>query len=484
MSQAWYEKAVFYHIYPLGFCGAPEKNDFTSPPEPRLKKIIQWIPHMKHLGITALYLGPVFESASHGYDTSDYFTVDRRLGTAETLREVISKLHENDIRVILDGVFNHVGRDFFAFTDLLHQQQNSMFREWFKDIDFSRKSPLGDPFSYQGWQGHMELVKLNGAYSYVQEHLFSAIRMWKETFEIDGLRLDAADELHDEFILNLSHFAKELKEDFWLMGELIHGDYTKLLGPDKLDSLTNYECWKGLYSSHNDGNYFEIAHSLKRLFNPSDGLCRDVQLYNFADNHDVNRVASLLHDQRHLYPLHLLLFTMPGIPSIYYGSEWGIQGRRSSTSDAPLRPELELPELEKVPENGEVRDLYPHRDLAEAVSIFSQLREQLPALQIGKYKQVYVASQQFAFLRFLEQGGNAVLIAVNAEEKPAEITLDVFAISEICSAEQSNSGTQLESISLRDLLNPEFSPAQYNLKENTVSLIIPGNWGCMFEITC
>jgi glycosidase len=361
ISNHWAPNSTFYHIYPLGFCGAPARNDFVSPPTPRLEKILPWLPHMLDLGVNALYLGPVFESTAHGYDTADYNHVDRRLGDDNTLRELVHALHQSGIRVILDGVFNHVGRDFWAFRDVQQYGERSIYRDWFQGLNFSSHSPYGDPFSYQGWNGNYDLVKLNLGNPAVQEHLLNAVRIWVNRFDIDGLRLDVADCLEMPFIEALRAFTRQLKTDFWLMGEVVLGDYRNWVSPTRLDSVTNYECFKGLYSSFTNKNFFEIAYSLNRQFGP-DGIYRDLPLYSFADNHDVNRVASLLQNPAHLYPLYCLLFTMPGVPSIYYGSEWGLEGKRTAQEDSNLRPCLDLASLQN---NS------PQPDLPAAISRLS-----------------------------------------------------------------------------------------------------------------
>jgi cyclomaltodextrinase len=194
----WAEDAIFYHVYPLGALGAPARNDFVFPPVPRLDRMQGWLDSVVELGATAVYLGPVFESTSHGYDTADYFTVDRRLGTNETLTALSRAMHAKGLRVVLDAVFNHVGRDFWAFRDLQARGAESAYRDWFFP-DFERQSPYGDPFSYRGWQGHYELVRLNTNNPAVREHLFAAVRHWIEDFEIDGLRIDAASDLDVDF---------------------------------------------------------------------------------------------------------------------------------------------------------------------------------------------------------------------------------------------------------------------------------------------
>ncbi|MGE5400566.1 MAG: alpha-amylase family glycosyl hydrolase [Ignavibacteriales bacterium] len=407
-----YNDLVFYHVYPLGFCGAPDRNDFSAPAVNRLDKLHGWIGHMKNLGVNALYLGPVFESSAHGYDTADYYWVDRRLGTNESLRNLAEALHSNGIKVILDGVFNHVGRNFWAFRDVQQNRQASAYCGWFHGLDFSRTSPCGDPFSYEGWNGHYDLVKLNLKNPQVKSHLLEAVRMWIEDLGIDGLRLDAADCVDMDFMRELSAFTKGIRSDFFLLGEVIHGDYRQWANPQMLDSVTNYECYKGLYSSLNDKNYFEIAYALNRQYGEH-GMYKNIPLYSFTDNHDVNRVASQLKNKNHLYPLYCLLFTMPGMPSIYYGSEWGVEGVRTNNSDKPLRPCLELQAYES---NG-------HSDLYRAISRLSKLRNALPALKYGSYRTLFTGPEQFAFLRETQE--ESILVILNSSQHAAELTLEI-----------------------------------------------------------
>jgi cyclomaltodextrinase / maltogenic alpha-amylase / neopullulanase len=413
MATHWAQDAIFYHVYPLGFCGAPKYNNFDAAPEPRLEKLYTWMDHMQWLGVNALYLGPLFESTRHGYDTADYYRVDRRLGTNETLARLVEALHARGIRVILDGVFNHVGRDFWAFRDVQHHGEASAYRDWFAGLRFDGHSPKGDPFTYEGWNGYYSLVKLNLRNPDVREHLLGAVETWIREFDIDGLRLDAADAVDLGFQQELAAFGRRARPGFWLVGEIIHGDYRQWANPQTLDSVTNYECYKGLWSSHVDKNYFEIAYALNRQFGPG-GMYRDLPLYAFADNHDVNRVASNLDNPAHLYPLYALLFTMPGVPSIYYGSEWGIEGRKLSSSDDALRPNLDLDQYVQHS---------PHPDLAGAVAKLARLRRDTPALRCGDYRQLHVGHEQFAFAR--QAGDACVVVAVNAAGKPAPLDLEV-----------------------------------------------------------
>ena len=409
----WIENAFFYHIYPLGFCGAPARNDFSSQPVNRLEKVGQWLPHIQSLGANALYLGPLFESSVHGYDTADYFHVDRRLGTNQDLARLSAEMHERGMRLILDGVFNHVGRDFRAFRDLQQNGEASPYRGWFDGLRFGETSPLGDPFNYQPWEGHYDLVRLNLRNADVRAHIFEAVRMWVDEFKIDGLRLDVAYLLDEDFLRELNAFCRSLKPDFFLLGEMIHGDYRRLANAGMLDSVTNYESYKGLYSSLVDKNYFEITYALNRQFGAG-GLYTHLPLYNFADNHDVNRVASNLGNPALLNPLYLLLFSMPGVPSIYYGSEWGIEGRRTAEDDRALRPCLDLEAMQHSA---------PQPHLPEVIAHLSTLRAAHPALHCGSYEQRHVASEQLVFLRRCED--ETLVVLLNAAAEPAAFEFDL-----------------------------------------------------------
>ena len=412
MSTEWVNQAIFYHIYPLGLCGAPEVNHFSKPLVHRLDTLHPWLEHIQSIGANAIYLGPVFQSMSHGYDTVDYYQVDRRLGDHQTLQRLSEVLHRRGMRLVLDGVFNHVGRDFWAFKDVIENGPNSDYKDWFHNLRFGEGSPKGDPFTYESWHGHYSLVKLNLSNPDLRAHLFDAISMWRSEFGIDGLRLDAADSIDFDFLRALREFTAETRPGFWLMGEVVHGDYRQWANPSTLHTVTNYEAYKGLYSSLNDGNYHEIAYTLNRQFG-SEGIYRDLQLYNFVDNHDVDRVASKLNNPTWLYPLYILLFTMPGIPAIYYGSEWGVQGKKETWSDAPLRPKLDLEFSQEDSHQG---------NLVDVIQQLAHIRSQSSALKGGHYSLIFVSSRQFAFLR--ESDDETILVILNSAEDPVEIYLE------------------------------------------------------------
>lgn len=408
----WYESAVFYHIYPIGYFGCPRVNDTTSEPTHKLLKLIDDIPHIKELGCNAIYFGPIFESVAHGYDTIDYRTVDRRLGTNEDFKKVCAALHENGIKVVIDGVFNHVGRDFWAFKDVREHKFSSAKKDWFHLRDGN--SCYNDGFYYEGWEGHYELVKLNLYNPDVKGYLKDTITFWKNEFGIDGLRLDVAYCLDENFLKELRGHCKWLSEDFFLLGETLHGDYNRWANDQMLDSVTNYECYKGLFSSFNDMNMFEIAHSINRQFG-SENWCiyRGKHLYTFVDNHDVTRVASILKVKEHLPLIYTLMFMMPGIPSIYYGSEFGIEGDKRGGGDDVLRPEFNL---EKMKSEG-------LRDMTELIGKLSDIEKNHPAAAMGDYKQVQLTNRQYAFSRSAD--GETLVTVINADAAPFTFNLNM-----------------------------------------------------------
>lgn len=395
----WAYQSVFYQIYPLGFCGAPKDNDGET--VPRIQKVASWTPHLKKLGADAIYFSPVFQSDSHGYDTRDFRTIDGRLGTNKDFAAVCKKLHKNGIRVVLDGVFNHVGRGFWAFQDVLQRKWESPYKDWFH-ISFDGNSPYNDGLWYEGWEGHFELVKLNLQNEDVVQHIFECIRGWVQEFAIDGLRLDVAYLLDPDFIRRLRAFCDSLRPDFFLVGELMHGDYNRYVGDGMLDSCTNYECYKGLYSSFNSMNLFEITHSLLRQFGPEIWtLYKGKHLLAFADNHDVSRIASTLQNPQHLPLLYALLFSMPGIPCLYYGSEWGAEGVKIQGTDDNLRPCFEKPEW---------------NDLTDWIAQLAKAHRQSDALINGDFTSVLLTNRQVIFQRRTAE--ERVLVAINADDQP------------------------------------------------------------------
>ena len=403
---SWYNEAIFYHIYPLGLTGTPKQNDYTEPVH-RLNTLLPWISHIKEIGCNALYIGPLFESVGHGYETTDYKKLDSRLGTNEDLTAFVKACHEQGIKVIFDGVFNHTGRDFFAFKDIQQNRENSRYLNWYCNVNFWGNNEYNDGFSYDNWGGYNLLVKLNQRNPEVQDYICDVIRYWVSEFDVDGIRLDAADVLDFDFMRAFRRTAEEVKPDFWLMGEVIHGDYSRWVNGETLHSVTNYALHKALYSGHNDHNYFEIAHTVKYLQNMG-----NLDLYNFVDNHDVERIYTKLSNKAHFTPVHILLYTLPGVPSIYYGSEFGIEGRKERSSDDSLRPALNLEDYESALSDNPFTAL---------IAALGKIRQNTPALSYGSYTELQLTNRQFAFARDLDSV--RVIVTVNNDDNDAWMNL-------------------------------------------------------------
>ena len=343
---------------------------------------------------------PVFESDTHGYNTRDYKKIDVRLGTNEDFKKVCDALHKEGIRVVLDGVFNHAGRGFFGFTDVLEKKWDSPYKDWFH-ISFEGNSSYNDGLWYEGWEGNYDLVKLNLRNPAVADYLIESAKFWVEEFGIDGLRLDVAYCLDPDFIRRLRRESASWKEDFFLMGEMIGGDYNRIMGDDLCHSATNYECYKGMFSALNSMNLFEIVHSLLRQFGPENWtLYRGKHLLSFVDNHDVSRIASILQRPEHLKLIYTIMFGMPGIPTIYYGSEWGVKADKSQ-GDPALRPCFERPEW---------------NELTDIISNLCKAREGSKALSYGDFKSLLLTNRQCIFER--EAEGDRAMIVINADENP------------------------------------------------------------------
>lgn len=391
----------FYHIYPLGMLDKLEGRDNQR----KIKDLKRFTGHLKSMNINGVYLGPVFASEYHGYDTIDFYKVDERLGSEEDLADLTRYWKGEGINTVFDCVFNHVSRQFFAFQDVLEKRQSSVYRDWFH-IDWNGNNGYQDGFSYEAWDGHDALVKLNLMNHEVQGHLIGAAKHWIDRYDIEGLRMDAADVMDRGFLKRLVNECKAIKPDFFFIGEMVRDDYASLMSETGMDSTTNYECYKGLYSSLNDRNYHEIAYSLNRQMSKG-GMLEGYNMYNFVDNHDVNRVAGQLNQEQHLYPLYLMLYTMKGYPSIYYRSEIGDDAKRNNQSDLMLRKPFELDEIdERAPLLNNIRKL-------------STIRKYHPAFAYGSYEQLYVDHTLIGYLREYED--RRFIVFINSDDKDSVI---------------------------------------------------------------
>ena len=394
---------IMYQIYPIGFCNAPKENDGIV--VSRIKKVMEWSDYYSDLGIDTILFNPIFESDKHGYDTRDFAKIDCRLGTNEDFKEVCSDLKSKNIRIVLDAVFNHVGRGFWAFQDVIRNRESSKYREWFY-IDFNRNNNNNDGLFYEGWEGHYDLVKLNLQNQDVIDHIFENIKNWINEFDIDGLRLDVAYCLDKEFLKKLRKYCESIKPDFFILGEVLFGDYSQFVNNDMLHSCTNYECFKGLFSSFNDMNLFEISHSLNRQFGTDNSaIYKGLNLLKFVDNHDVSRIATILTNKNHLPLVYGLMFGMPGIPCIYYGSEWGQEGDKK-VSDYELRPSFDKP---------------VYNDLSDLIKKLIEIHKENKVLTYGNYRAISLTNKQLVFERSFE--GEKMIIAINLEATEKEVQM-------------------------------------------------------------
>ena len=393
---------VIYQIYPLGFCGAPSANDGKT--VSRIRRVIDWIPYLRKLGITAVLFNPVFESDRHGYDVRDYSRIDCRLGTNDDFADVCDSLHEAGIKVILDASYNHVGRGFFGFQDVLKNREQSKYTDWFF-LDFTQNGR--DGFTYADWEGHGELVKLNLQNETVIRYLLGRTDQWIGEFGIDGLRLDVAYMLDKDFIRRLSTHIHAHTPDFLLIGEHTGAGYHELLGENMLNCVTNYELRGELIRSFNDRNMHILSDLLDRQFGRGHGEYEYCQLLNFADNHDINRIASELGSSGKLTALYALLFSIPGIPCLYYGSEWGEKGKRRPFSDKPLRPSFTRPK---------------HNSLSTLITTLCEIHRTYSVFYSGDFNIITRQDRQLIFRRRSQRG--QLTFALNADKSPAVIHAD------------------------------------------------------------
>ncbi|HKP63359.1 MAG TPA: alpha-amylase family protein [Polyangiales bacterium] len=331
MAADWAERAIFWHVYPLGFVGA-EARATDDGVAHRLQRLEPWLDYLQELGCNALALGPIFQSESHGYDTLDHFRIDPRLGDERDFDRLVQLLRSRGVRLLLDGVFNHVGRGFPRLQDVLARGDASPSARWFRP---SRRHP----HELATFEGHHGLVALNHDEPEVAAYVHDVMHHWLSR-GADGFRLDAAYAVKPQFWRPLLERLRREHPAAWFVAEVIHGDYAAISEQAGFDAVTQYELWKAIWSSLNDRNFFELAWALERH---GQFVERFLPL-TFVGNHDVTRIASRLRDLRHLPHALVVLFTLPGAPSIYAGDEQafrGVKEERAGGDDA-IRPEFPL----------------------------------------------------------------------------------------------------------------------------------------------
>ncbi len=407
MAADWARHAIWWHVYPLGFLGAEGAG--VAETTPRLRGLVPWLDDLLELGANGLALGPVFASETHGYDTVDHFRVDPRLGTEDDLVALIEACHARGVRVQLDGVFNHVGRGFPRFADVLEHGVGSPSAAWFH-LDPGADGP--DGFGYERFEGHDALVVLDHANPEVVDHVARVMSFWCER-GVDSWRLDAAYAVPPEFWAQVLPRVRAEYPDVWVSGEMIHGDYAAYVAQSGVDSVTQYELWKAVWSSLNDGNLFELAHAVERHA----ALLPTFLPQTFVGNHDVTRIATRLEDPRHLPLAVAVLLALPGVPSIYAGDERGWQGTKEDRpgGDDAVRPEFPASPADLGPEGSDVRDL--HRDLIG-------VRRRHPWLSGASVVEVDTVENELLAFRVAAEG-QSLAVVLNIADAPAQVRVPV-----------------------------------------------------------
>lgn len=408
---AWYDGAVFYQIHPLSLCGCEHESAETE--GSHFAELAEWAQHAKKMGCNAIYIGPVFKSDTHGNGIVDYHKVDSRLGTNQEFKVWVAKCHSMGLRVVVDAVFNHVGRGFFAFENLKKNKQKSPYREWFSNINFSADSEYGDGFSYENWGGYKRLVKLNILSPWLIDYHFDTVRFWISEFDIDGLRIDAIDELDYDFIKDLRKAVTQVKPDFWLMGELSDGEYTKWVNDKMLHCAANNGLQRELVLAHNYGSYPLIAKSVRSV----NEQCPFAKLYTFVANHDVSYIYEKMNNPRHRMLITLLQYTIYGLPALYCGSEFSIYKAAAGNAepDGDAAPASQLLKL------ADHQDAYYQDEVTWLHGLLGRANQKFPELLFGHYQELAVSDQQFVFARVLRK--KAMIVAVNCSD--SSIQLDI-----------------------------------------------------------
>lgn len=331
-ARNWIDHALFWHIYPLGFVGAERCAISGGEVHHRLDHIVAWLDYAVQLGASCLLLGPVFASLTHGYDTIDYFKIDPRLGDEADFDRLIAEARQRGLHVVLDGVFNHVGRDFPVFRAALANGADSSEAAWFRR--HRSKDTSGDS-AFATFEGHPGLIALNHDNPDVSDHVIRVMNHWLDR-GISGWRLDAAYAVPRKFWAAVVPQVKSCHPYVYIFGEVIHGDYTEFVRESGVDTVTQYELWKAIWSALNDRNLFELAWALDR----HNRYFESFAPLTFVGNHDVTRIASKLGDERHIPHALAILLTVGGTPCIYAGDEQafcGIKEHRAGGDDA-IRP--------------------------------------------------------------------------------------------------------------------------------------------------
>lgn len=397
---AWVQHAIWWQIYPLGFVGAFPADPPPTAAEHRLRRIAAWLDHALELGASGIALGPVFASSSHGYDTTDHYRIDPRLGDDTDFDHLVAQARGRGLRVLLDGVFNHVGADFPRHQEALAGGDEAWFR----------KGRNG----FATFEGHDGLIALNHHNPEVVDYVVDVMSHWLRR-GADGWRLDAAYAVPDRFWAQVLPRVRSEFPDAWFVGEVIHGDYAGTVAGSTVDSVTQYELWKALWSSLNDANFHELDHALHRH---DDFLATFVPM-TFVGNHDVTRIASRVDDARHVAHALVLMLTVGGTPSVYAGDEWAYRGVKEERfgGDDAVRPEF--------PEDPAHSEHLGHDDFRLHQHVIG-LRRRHPWLHWARTSPLHLANSQYVYRTSSVEG--SLVVALNVDDVPLRMPLSAFGI--------------------------------------------------------
>jgi glycosidase len=382
----WVGHAIWWQVYPLGFVGAYPADPPPTADEHRLRRIVDWLDHAVELGASGVALGPLFASHTHGYDTTDHYRIDPRLGDDADFDQMIAEAHKRGLRVLLDGVFNHVAKDF---------AQMSWFRKRGNNFDT--------------FEGHGELIALDHDNPDVVAYTVDVMTHWLKR-GADGWRLDAAYAVPDRFWAQVLPRVRQAHPDAWFVGEVIHGDYSERVRASGFDSVTQYELWKAIWSSLNDANFHELDWALVR----HNEFLDDFVPMTFVGNHDVTRIASQLENTRHLEHALVILLTTGGTPSVYAGDESGYRGVKEERfgGDDAVRPEFTAP-LMGVDEHG--------HDVYRLHQYLIGLRRRHPWLHTARTSPLRLINTQYVYAT--RNGSDVLLVALNIDNEPLSLSL-------------------------------------------------------------
>jgi cyclomaltodextrinase / maltogenic alpha-amylase / neopullulanase len=393
---AWVEHAIWWQVYPLGFVGAFPAGQPPGAGEHRLRQLVDWLDHAIALGASGIALGPIFASRTHGYDTTDHYRIDPRLGDDADFDYLVAEARRRGLRVLLDGVFNHVGVDFPRYREAANDEASA---RWFR----------GRPGRFHTFEGHSELITLNHENPEVIDYTVDVMTRWLRR-GADGWRLDAAYAVPQQFWASTLPRVREGHPGAWFVGELIHGDYAAVVEAAKFDSATQYELWKAIWSALNDGNFFELNWALQR----HNGFLASFAPLTFIGNHDVTRIASRLERPQHVAHALVILLTIGGVPSVYAGDELGFRGVKEERygGDDAVRPEFGSPPIELDARGADVWALHQY---------LIGLRRRHAWLHAALTTAVRLDNRHYVYET--RTGDDALLVALNIDDEPLRLVL-------------------------------------------------------------